>query len=178
LLHQNRQLPGAKSSVQSIFSQPVGEIADRTIVRSGNTCDSDVPIRLAFVVGTAPRRRPGTASRLADAAAATPTPPAQCPEDRVAATLIFFSPCQIRLALMDGHTSLSPDTGRVWRCPPRRRSRPQRIAVLCVEPDSADPDRVVVHDADRNVANMTVAACVATCAIMPTTIVLTDRLAT
>jgi hypothetical protein len=47
--------------------------------------------------------------------------------------------------------------------------------VLCIEPDCADPDRVVVHDADRNVATMSVVACVATCAITPTTIVLTDR---
>jgi hypothetical protein len=47
--------------------------------------------------------------------------------------------------------------------------------VLCIEPDRDDPNRVVVHDADRNVANMSVAACVATCAITPTTIVLTER---
>jgi hypothetical protein len=86
-----------------------------------------------------------------------------------------FSPYRVRLALMDGHTSLSPDAGRVWRYPPPWRSRPQRIAVLCIEPDCADPDRVVVHDADRNVATMSVLACVATCAITPTTIVLTDR---
>ena len=109
-------------------------------------------------------------------AAATPTSPAQCREDRVAATLIF-SPYQVRLALVDSHTSLSPDAGRVWRCPPRQRSRPQRIAVLCIEPDCADPDRVLVHDADRNVASMSVLACVATCAVTPTTIVLTNRLA-
>ena len=95
----------------------------------------------------------------------------------MAATLIF-SPYQVRLALMDSPTSLSPDAGRVWRCPPRQRSNPLRIAVLCIEPDCADPDRVLVHDADRNVASMSVLACVATCAIMPTTIVLTDRLAT
>jgi hypothetical protein len=49
--------------------------------------------------------------------------------------------------------------------------------VLCIEPDCADADRVLVHDADRNVASMSVLACVATCAITPTTIVLTDRLA-
>jgi hypothetical protein len=49
--------------------------------------------------------------------------------------------------------------------------------VLCIEPDCADPDRVLVHDADRNVASMSVLACVATCAVTPTTIVLTDRLA-
>jgi hypothetical protein len=110
-------------------------------------------------------------------AAATPTSPAQCREDRVAATLIF-SPYQVRLALVDSHTSLSPDAGRVWRCPPRQRSRPQRIAVLCIEPDCTESDWVLVHDADRNVASMSVLACVATCAIMPTTIVLTDRLAT
>ena len=70
---------------------------------------------------------------------------------------------------MDGHTSLSPDAGRVWRCPPRQRFNPQRIPVLCIEPDCADPDRVLVHDADRNVASMSVLACVATCAITPTT---------
>ena len=79
---------------------------------------------------------------------------------------------------MESHTSLSPDAGRVWRCPRRQRSRPQRIPVLCIEPDCADPDRVVVHDADRNVATMSVVACAATCAITPTTIVLTDRLPT
>ena len=50
--------------------------------------------------------------------------------------------------------------------------------MLCIEPDCAEPDRVVAHDADRNVANMSVVACVATCAITPTTIVLTDRLPT
>ena len=93
----------------------------------------------------------------------------------MAATLIF-SPCQVRLALMDGPTSLSPDGGRVRHRPARLTCRSQRTAVLCVEPDHADPDRVVVHDAHRNVASMSVVACLATCAITPTTIVLTDRL--
>jgi hypothetical protein len=49
--------------------------------------------------------------------------------------------------------------------------------VLCIEPDCTDPNRAVVHDANRNVASMSVVACVTTCAITPTTIVLTDRLA-
>lgn len=79
---------------------------------------------------------------------------------------------------MDNHTSLNPGAGPVRHYPRPQRSRPRRTAVLCIEPDCADPDRVVVHDADRNVASMSVLACRATCVITPTTIVLTDRLPT